>query len=360
MFYRQCGIRHTTYQSDRRLVPIPGDRWLASVVITAAVTAPLWVQRLYLSSYLTPWVIWSTASLSLNLLMGWAGQMHLGFASVMAIGAYASAHLARSGMPFVLAFAAGGLAAALAGSLFGVPAVRVRGLYLAVSTLALQYVVDWVIVHVPAISGGAQTTLQVPPLRIGPLGLESDAARYYVALAWCALVTLFALNLRRTGLGRAMVAVREKDYAAEVIGVNVRYYKGLAFWLSSFFAGVTGAVLAFAYYRAVTPEQFGLDVSIQVVAMVIVGGVGSVIGSFFGAGFVLLGPIVLNRLVASVVQAAGLRVPAELLAHVPLILYGALIVLFLLVEPLGLAKVYDNVRNYFLVWPFGYTRRQAA
>lgn len=360
MFYRQCGIRHTTYQADRRLVPIPGDRWLAAAVVIAAVTAPLWVERLYLSSYLTPWVIWSTATLSLNLLMGWAGQIHLGFASVMAIGAYASVHMARLGVPFVLAFAAGGVVAALVGSLFGVPAARVRGLYLAITTLALQYVVDWVIIHVPAISGGAQTTLQVPPMRVGTLTLDSDAARYYVALAWCALVTLFTLNLRRTGLGRALVAVREKDYAAEVIGVNVRYYKSLAFWLSSLLAGVTGAVLAFAYYRAVTPEQFSLNVSIQVVAMVIVGGVGSVIGSFLGAGFVLLGPIVLNRLVASAVQVAKLWVPAELLAHVPLVLYGTLIVLFLLVEPLGLAKIYDNVRNYFLVWPFGYTRRQAA
>lgn len=360
MLYRQCGIRHTTYVSDRRLLPIPADRRLAAAVVLAAATAPWWMDRLYLSSYLTPWVIWSTATLSLNLLMGWAGQMHLGFASVMAIGAYASVHLARLGAPFVLAFAGGGVASALVGSAFGVPAVRVRGLYLAVSTLALQYVVDWITVHVPAISGGAQTTLQAPPMQLGSVILASDLARYFVSLAWCAMVTLFLLNLRRTGLGRALVAVREKDYAAEVMGVNVGYYKGLAFGLSSFLGGVTGAVLAFAYYRAVTPEQFSLDVSIQVVAMVIVGGLGSVIGSFFGAGFVLLGPIVLSRLVTQFMQAWHLRVPVEVMAHIPVILYGALIILFLLVEPLGLAKIYDNVRNYLLVWPFGYTRRRAA
>ena len=357
MFYRRAGIRHTSYEDASRVLPIPFERHLLWLLLLLALTAPAWVPDLYFSGYLLPWVIWSAAALSLNVLMGWAGQVHLGFASVMAVGAYAYVHLVRIGTPFVVALVGAGLASALVGSIFGVPAVRVKGLYLAVSTLALQFMVDWILVHVPVISGGAQATLQVPAPRVLGWDLASDAARYYVALGWCAAVTLFILNMRRTALGRAFAAVREKDYAAEVIGVNTYYYKALAFWISSFLGGVTGAVLAFAYYRAITPEQFSLDVSIQVAAMVITGGLISVIGSYFGAAFVLLAPILLDRLLRAGVSLLNAEVPSNTLAQLPLVMYGGLIVGFLLIEPLGLAKVYDNVRNYFLVWPFGYARK---
>ncbi len=357
MFYRRAGIRHTSYEAASRVLPIPFERRLVWLILLLAVTAPVWVPDLYFSGYLLPWIIWSTAALSLNVLMGWAGQVHLGFASVMAVGAYASVHLVRAGLPFVVALVGAGLAAALVGAIFGVPAVRVKGLYLAVSTLALQHMVDWVLVHVPAISGGAQATLQAPAPRLLGWELASDGARYYLALGWCVAVALFTLNMGRTALGRAFAAVREKDYAAEVIGVNTYYYKALAFWISSCLGGVTGAVLAFAYYRAVTPEQFGLDVSIQVAAMVITGGLHSVIGSYFGAGVVLLAPIFLDRFLRAGAGLVEVAVPSSTLANLPLVLYGGLIVGFLLIEPLGLAKVYDNVRNYLLVWPFGYARK---
>lgn len=360
MFYRQCGVRHTTYASDRAIAVIPAERRLLTLVVAAAVAAPWIVPELYLVGYLTPWVAWTAATLGLNLLMGWAGQIHLGYAAVMAVGAYASIHLARAGAPFLVALAGGGAAAAVAGAVFGLPALRVRGLYLAMSTLALQLLVEWTIVHVPAISGGAQATLVAPVPRVAGLALATPWARYWLALAFCALVTLFCVNVRRTDLGRALTALREKDYAVEVIGVDVYYYKAIAFSLSSFIGGVSGGVLAFAYYRAVTPEQFGLDVSIQAAAMVIVGGMGRVIGSYFGAGFILLVPIFAERLVRWATAALGVPIPAATLAHVPLLMFGVLIVVFLLVEPLGLAKVYDNVRNYLLVWPFGYTRKQTA
>lgn len=357
MFYRRAGIRHTSYASDWGLLPIPFERWLVLALLALALTAPAWMSPFYLASYLLPWVIWSAAALSLNVLMGWAGQVHLGFASVMAIGAYTSVHLMRAGVPALLALGGGGVAAAMVGSVFGVPALRVKGLYLAVSTLALQYVVDWVLVHVPLVSGGAQATLQAPAPRVFGLTLGSDVGRYWFALAWAIGVTVFILNLQRTALGRAFVAVREKDYAAEIIGIDTYYYKTLAFWISSLLGGVSGAVLAVTYYRAVTPEQFGLDISIQVAAMVITGGLGSVTGSYFGAGFILLTPILLERLLRAATAASGLAIPAATLANLPLVLYGGLIIGFLLIEPLGLAKVYDNVRNYLVVWPFGYARK---
>jgi len=356
MFYRLAGVRHTTYSSARQLYPIPFDRYLLIAVVAVAVAAPFLFSPLALNSYLLPWVIWSTAALGLNLLMGWAGQVHLGYAAVMAIGAYTAIHSVRAGVPFEVALILAGLASAAIGCVFGGAALRVKGLYLAVTTLAMQSIVDWTIVHVPAISGGSQATLQAPTLQVLGWPIDTDAGRYWFALAICAVVTSFLLNVSRTSLGRALVAVREKDFAAAIIGVSPFKYKLLAFWCSSFIGGVAGAVLAFCYYRAVTPEQFHLEVSIQAVAMVIVGGLGSVLGSFFGAGLVLLAPIFLNNFVNAIAVALSLPLHAEIISHIPLVLYGALIVGFLLYEPLGLAKVYDNVRNYFLVWPFRHAR----
>jgi branched-chain amino acid transport system permease protein len=187
--------------------------------------------------------------------------------------------------------------------------------------------------------------------------VTSDAGRFYVALAWCLIVTLFLLNLRRTALGRALVAVREKDFAAAVIGVQSFYYKLVAFATSSFIGGVSGALLIFTFYRAVTPEQFSINVSIEMLAMVIVGGLGSIIGSYFGAAFILLMPGLINSLIAWLATLVGADLGVEALAHIPHAVYGALIIIFLLVEPMGLGKLYANLRNYLLVWPFGYARK---
>lgn len=357
MFYRQSGIRHTRYEQDRRLWRLPFDRGLVGLIVAAAVAAPFLLSDLYVGTYLLPWLLWTTAALGLNLLMGTAGQVHLGYAAVMAIGAYSSLHATRAGVPFEFAILMGGLSAAAIGTLFGAAALRVKGLYLAVSTLAMQYIVDYTIVHVPAISGGSQATLQAPPVRLLGFALQGDAAYYWFVLAMCALVTLFMLNVRRTSYGRALAAVREKDYAAEIIGVSTFRYKLSVFWVSSFIGGVAGTLFAFCYYKAVTPEQFHLELSIQMLATVIVGGLGSVLGCYFGAALILLAPVVLNNLIAGATTTFALQVSADLKSHAPLILYGGLIVGFLLFEPLGLAKIYDNVRKYFLVWPFRHAGR---
>lgn len=352
MFYRLSGIYHTRYATARQLWPIRADRWQVYALLIIGVAAPVLFSNFFLSSYLLPWLIFSAAALSLTLLMGIAGQLHFGFASVMAIGAYTSIHLIRAGVPFELALVGAGLASALIGSVFGAAALRVKGLYLVMATLAMQYLVDWTIINVPAISGGAQATLQAPATTFLFVPLRSDMARYYVALLWVVFVTLLLLNIKRTSVGRALVAVRDKDYAAAVIGVNVVKFKLVAFFTSSFLGGVTGAVLAFCYYQAVTPEQFTFNVSVQLVAMVLVGGLGSVLGAYLGAGFVLLVPIALTNLAVYLNQMGWLTVSTNLLSHIPLMIYGALIIGFLLLEPLGLGKIYDNTRKYLLVWPF--------
>ena len=356
MFYRLSGTYHTSYASDRKLWKIPADRWLVIAVFVLAVLAPFYVSPLYLGSYVLPWVIWSAAALSLTLLMGMAGQLHFGFAAVMAIGAYSSIHLVRFGVPFEIALLLSGLIAAVIGAIFGGAALRVKGLYLVMATLAMQYLVDWVVVNVPAISGGAHATLRTPAVSFLFMDISSLASRYWLALGWAVLLTVFFMNVKRSSFGRALVAIRDKDFAAAVIGVDPFRTKLAAFFTSSFMGGVTGAILAFCVYRAVTPEQFGFNVSIQLVAMVLVGGLGSVIGSYLGAGCGRLAPIFLTNFIAALASAGWFPVSQNFLSHLPLMIYGAMIIGFLLLEPLGLAKIYDNIRKYFLVWPFRHAR----
>ena len=357
MIYRQAGIFHTSYAQAQALYPLPADRWMVGALLAFALAAPFTLSSLTLNTHLLPWLVWTAAVLGLNLVLGWAGQFHFGYAAIMGMGAYGAIHAARNGVPWEIAMILGGLVASVIGVVFAFAALRVKGLYLALSTLAMQFVMDWVIAHVPAISGGTQATLQAPELKLLGQAVTSEAGLYYVALGWCILVTIFMLNLRRTGLGRALVAVREKDYAAAVIGVHSFYYKLVAFATSSFIGGISGALLVFTFYRAATPEQFAFNISIELLAMVIVGGLGSIIGSFFGAAFILLMPGFMNGLINGLAKMAGISLSVETLAHIPNAVYGALIIIFLLVEPMGLGKLYANVRNYLMVWPFGYVRK---
>lgn len=352
MFYRLSGIRHTNYIADSRLFNVPADRNMLIFVCVIGLLVPWLVDGYYVTSFILPWLIWTAAALGLNLVTGWAGQLHLGYAAVMAVGAYSAVHAARFGIPWEFALLIAGASAAAIGTLFAFAALRVKGLYLALTTLAMQFVMDWVLSHSPALTGGSHASLQSPTFRLLGQPVTSDAALYYVALAWCAIVTIFLLNMRRTGLGRALVAVREKDFAAAILGVNSFYYKIVAFAASAFIAGVSGAILVVTYYFLVTPEQFTVNVSIQVLAMVIVGGLASIIGTYFGVALILLAPGVVNNLFAMFSGFFGMRFSPETLAHVPNAVYGALIIGFLIIEPLGLGKIYRNVRDYFLVWPF--------
>ncbi|MEP9356751.1 branched-chain amino acid ABC transporter permease [Xanthobacter sp. KR7-65] len=357
MFYRLSGVHHADYSSDRRIYKVPADRNLAFACLLVGLAAPFIIPSLYLNSYMLPWLIWTAAALGLNLVTGWAGQLHLGYAAVMAVGAYSAIHAARFGAPWEFALIIGGLASSVIGSLFAFAALRVKGLYLALTTLAMQFVMDWVLTHSPAISGGSHASLQSPTLALLGQQITSETGFYYVAFGWCVLVTIFMLNLKRTGLGRALVAVREKDYAAAILGVNSFYYKFLAFATSSFIAGVSGALLVATFYFLAAPEQFSVAVSIQVLAMVIVGGLSSIIGSYFGVALILLVPGFVNGMVVALSHGLGVQINVETLAHIPNAVYGALIVIILLIEPLGLGKLYGNIRDYLMVWPFDQERK---
>jgi len=294
-------------------------------------------------------------ALGLNILVGYTGQISIGHGAFMSVGAYTAANLAvRLDCPFWLAVPLGGLMAALVGAVVGVPSLRIKGLYLAIATLAGQLIIEWTINHVTWISGGAQASIQVPRPRLGGLVISSQRGMYFLLMVVVALAVIGAMNLVRSRIGRAFVAIRDHDIAAELIGIDIFRYKLLAFAISSFYAGVTGVL--YTYYLGVANyEQFQLVTSIDYLAMIIIGGLGSILGSIFGAIFITLLPILIRYLMEAF---GGLffstQVVLNLIPNLRLILFGALIIGFLVVEPEGLNRLWRNIRTYFRVWPFAY------
>jgi branched-chain amino acid transport system permease protein len=273
----------------------------------------------------------------------------------MSVGAYTAANLAvHLHLPFWVTLPAGGLMAALIGAVVGIPSLRIKGLYLAIATLAGQLIIEWIINHTPAISGGAQASIEVPrPVIIGQ-ELKTQGQLYFFLLFFAALATVATLNLVRSRVGRAFVAIRDQDVAAEIIGVNIFRYKLLAFAISSFYAGVCGVLYTY-YFGIANYEAFQIGVSIDYLAMVIIGGLGSVLGSIFGAIFVTMLPIVIRLamepLAGMFFQTGEL---SSIIASTRLVVFGCLIIFFLVVEPEGLNRLWRNIRNYFRVWPFSY------
>jgi branched-chain amino acid transport system permease protein len=355
MFHREAGVFKTTYGADMALYPLPIAKW--TVVALAAlfvVIIPLAVHEYYLS-ILNLIFIAIVGALGLNILVGYTGQISIGHGAFMSVGAYTAANLAvRLGLPFWITLPAGGLMAALIGVIVGMPSLRIKGLYLAIATLAGQLIIEWTINHVPAISGGAQASIEVPRPSLFGISLNTQGHLYFFLLFFAVLAIVATLNLVRSRIGRAFIAIRDQDIAAEIIGINIFKYKLYAFAISSFFAGVTG-VLESYYLGIANYEQFQIDVSIDYLAMVIIGGLGSVLGSVFGAIFVTLLPIATRWFLESF--GPTLFPGADLLNVIPnlrLVIFGGLIIFFLVVEPDGLNRLWRNIRNYFRVWPFSY------
>src|SRR5213075_2430830 len=269
--------------------------------------------------------------------------------------AYTAANLVTQlHAPFWITIPAGGVMAALIGAIVGIPSLRIKGIYLAIATLAAQLIIEWTINHVPAISGGVQASIQVPRPSLFGMQLRTQAQLYLFLMFFVVLAIVGTANLIRSRIGRAIIAIRDQDIAAEIIGINIFGYKLLAFAISSFYAGVTGVL--YTYYLGVANyEQFQITVSIDYLAMIIIGGLGSVLGSVFGAIFVTLLPIAIRY----AMEAFGGLIfsQAQVLNIIPnlrLILFGGLIITFLVVEPEGLNRLWRNIRSYFRVWPFAY------
>ena len=350
MLYREAGQFKTSYQADSQIFPILQDRLaLFALLAFAVVIVPLFASPYTLSAILIPFLIFSLAALGLNILTGYAGQLSLGTAAFMAVGAFASYNfLARlPGLPVLLAFVLGGLSAAAVGIAFGLPSLRIRGFYLAASTLATQFFVVWCLTKIPYLTNYS-TSGVITAQKIVILGYTFDTPdrKYLLVLAVVAVMSLLAKNMIRSNVGRSWMAVRDMDVAAEVIGFRLMRTKLLAFAVSSFYCGVAGALYAYAYLGTVEPEAYNLDLSFRILFMVIIGGIGSVLGSFLGAAFIVLLPVLLNIL------AHGLSLPTSVASNLELMVFGALIIFFLIVEPHGLARLWQIGKEKLRLWPF--------
>ena len=350
MFYREAGQFKTSYQSDSQIFPIRQDRFaMGALLLAALVVVPLFASPYLLSAILIPFLIFSLAALGLNILTGYAGQLSLGTAAFMAVGAFASFNFVARipGMPMLLAFVLGGLCAAMVGIAFGLPSLRIRGFYLAASTLATQFFVVWCLTKIPYLTNySASGVITVQKIAILGYAFDTPARKYTLVLAIVALMALLAKNMVRSNVGRSWMAVRDMDVAAEVIGFRLMRTKLLAFAVSSFYCGVAGALYAYAYLGTVEPEAYNLDLSFRILFMIIIGGVGSILGSFLGAAFIVLLPVFLNIL------AHGMGLPTSVASNLELMVFGALIIFFLIVEPHGLARLWQVGKEKLRLWPF--------
>jgi branched-chain amino acid transport system permease protein len=356
MIYREAGQFKTSYASDQAIFPILQDRVIVAIAVVAAFVVPAaFANDYWLQAVLIPFLIYALAALGLNLLTGYAGQLSLGTGGFMAVGAYAAFKLSTGfpGLNLVAVFVLSGVIAALVGVAFGIPSLRIKGFYLAVATLAAQFFLIWLFNKVAWFTNYASSGTITAPTRSlfgvtvsGPSA--SAGARYVVALAFVAVFALIAKNLVRGRVGRSWMAIRDRDIAAEIIGVRPLRTKLLAFAISSFYCGVAGAEFVFLYLGSAETLAFDINLSFLVLFMVIIGGLGSVLGSFLGAAFIVLVPIFL----ANMPHAVGLTLPVALQKQIELMVFGGLILFFLIVEPHGLARLWQIAKEKLRLWPF--------
>jgi branched-chain amino acid transport system permease protein len=358
MLYREVGQYKTSYQADAAVFPLRQDRIaIAVILVIAFVIVPLTMSSFTLSSLMIPILIFSLAAIGLNILTGYAGLISLGTGGFMGIGAYACYKLTTyfPGVNIVVLIVLSGVFSAAVGVVFGLPSLRIKGFYLAVATLAAQFFLSWCFIRVPwlynynvsgAIEVPTRTLFGVPVT--GPTA--TPATRYLVVLGIVVAMTWIASNLVHGRIGRMWMAVRDMDIAAELIGIKLYQTKLLAFAVSSFYCGVSGALMVFMWLGAAEADSFNINESFLILFMVIVGGLGSLLGSFFGAAFIWGLPIVLR----AAPEFLGISILAATVEHLQFMIVGALIIFFLIVEPHGLARLWQIAKQKLRVWPFPY------
>jgi branched-chain amino acid transport system permease protein len=343
------GVYHTTYAADLALRHTRVEYVRLLLALAVVVALPFYVSPFWLN-VLDQIGIAIIGAIGLNILVGYTGQISLGQGGFLAVGAYtAGVVVAKSNASPLVGILAAVLVTAAVGAFFGLPALRLKGLYLAIATLASQQIIVWAVIHWDWLTGGTGALVLEPVTVFGwtPTG---DFEWYWVIMAFAALATVTATNLFRTGVGRAFIAVRDHDIAAEAIGVDPARYKVLAFAISSAYVGLAGALTAY-WTQILTWERFTLDVSILYLAMIIVGGLGSIQGAIYGAAFMIALPSYLDQLSLRVSPESFL---ATDLPGIKLLVFGLTIVLFLVFEPKGLARIWQRAKDYFRLWPFRY------
>jgi branched-chain amino acid transport system permease protein len=345
-----CGGFRVSYRDDERLFDTHAPLVVLVLLLAVLSTIPLWATTYWLD-VLNRIGIAVIGALGLNILIGYTGQISIGHAAFLAVGAYATAILeAKLGLPFYLAIPVAALLTAVFGLIFGLPSLRLKGLYLAIATLAAHFITTYVIIHWEGMTGGVLGMMVPTPTLFG-MALDSDARIFYVIFALVIPATLVAKNLFRTKVGRAFVAIRDRDVAAQVIGVSLFKYKLLAFLISSFYAGIAGGLMAH-HARILFPDAFTLLVAIDYLAMIIIGGMGSILGSIFGAIFMTLLPEVLKLTATSL---SGIYPQSfGVIASARDVIFGLAIIIFLIFEPEGLARIWIRLRTYWKLWPYAY------
>ena len=352
MIYRENGQFKTSYRTDQQIFPILQDKLvILALVAFAFLAVPFLASEYSFRAILTPFLILSLAALGLNVLVGYCGQISLGTGAFMAIGAYGAYNffVRVPGMPLIAALLLGGGCATVVGVLFGIPSLRIKGLYLAVATLAAQFFTDWAFLRIKWFTNDSSSgSVSVAGLNVLGLPIETPVQKYLFCLVFVCVFALLAKNLVRGNIGREWMAIRDMDVAAAVIGIRPVYAKLTAFAVSSFIVGVAGGLWAFVHLGSWEPAAFSVDRSFQLLFMVIIGGLGSIAGSFFGAAFIVLLPILLDALPAYF----GLPIDTALASHLTFMIFGALIVFFLIVEPHGIARLWATGREKLRLWPF--------
>lgn len=353
MLYREASQFKTTYVADQQIFPILQDRvGFVTLMAVAFIALPLLGNDYLFSGLLIPFLILSLAALGLNILTGYTGQISLGSAGFMGVGAFAAYNfvLRIDGMPVLGGFVLASLCAALIGVLFGLCCYRIKDFYLIVATLGSQFFIEWVLTKFPWLTNYSDSgVITAQKMVILGFAFDTPLRRYLLVLTIVTLLALAAKNMMRSSFGRSCMAVRDMDVAADVIGVNVFRTKLMAFAVSSFYCGMAGALWAYAFVGTVEPQSFDLDRSLQILFMAIIGGLGSIMGNFLGAAFIMLLPILMSMLGA---LFFGRSVDAGVIAHVEQVVYGALIIWLLIVEPHGLVRLWQIGKEKLRLWPF--------
>src|SRR5574343_181258 len=321
MFYRENGQFKTSYTADQQIFPIAQDRWaILALVAFAAVGVPLLFDEYMFRAIFIPFLILALAAVGVNILVGYCGQISLGSGAFMAVGAYMAYNtfVRIEGMPLVVAILSGGFFATLVGMFFGIPSLRVKGLYLAVATLAAQFFCDWAFLRVGWFTNNnASGSVSVSDLSVLGWTIDTPLEKYLFCLGFLVVFGLLAKNLVRSAIGREWMAIRDMDVAAAVIGIRPMYAKLSAFAVSSFIVGGAGALWGFVHLGSWEPAAFSIDRSFQLLFMVIIGGMGSIMGSFFGAAFIVVLPILLNH----VPQWLGIPLSTETASHLEYMIF---------------------------------------
>ncbi len=348
----KCGVFKTTYEDDEAIWQTKVSKfWIALLLIVLIVFPFMFQGSRYLLYVVNSVLIAVIAAIGLNILTGFTGQISLGHGAFMGVGAYASGYfMTVLGMPFWVCVLAAGCVTAIVGMIFGIPSLRLKGLYLAIATLAAQVILEFVFLRWRAVTGGSQG-MMVPPAKIGGIIFNSDFKFYFLALGFTIIAIMIAKNIVRTKPGRAFMAIRDRYISAEIIGVPLFQYKLISFGISSFYAGVAGSLWAH-YLGIITPEHFNVVISIQYLSMIIIGGLGSIYGSILGAIFMTLLPEVL-RLISGLFSNQY-PVLVNIFGAIREGIFGLVIILFLIFEPDGLAARWKTIQNYWKLWPFSY------